>query len=352
MRRRSSLGLLALLPLLLVAPPTAAHGDSGPPTARPVTCHGEVATIVSSNKRVVEGTDGDDVIVARDAGPVYAGAGDDRICLVGVSKRRHEARGESGDDRIYVDSPHLQTFVILGGDVDYFRGGSGPDVVFADDHTPDALEHNVVRTGGGRDEVTVRGGNGRAGDDIRLGPGADSVDVGTAGIARRIFGGPGRDEISLAGGGDLTIDNRSERATSPDGVVAAWSSMEAFGAGGRLTFLGSGADESLMAGGSTVTARMGAGADRVLAVTCTADLRGGDGDDELRFDAFLEGHGCEQTADLAGGADDDVLLGGPGPDVLDGGDGIDSADGRGGTDTCTAETVTSCEGPPRPTGSR
>lgn len=334
--------ITAMVPVaLLVAPPTVGAADAVSALA---TCHGRAATIVSSARDGVRGTNGDDVIVARDSGPVHSLGGDDVICLVGTSARRHEAFGGNGDDRIYVDSPHLSTLVVLGGGEDLFRGGSGPDIVYAGDHTPDVLERNVVRTGGGADAVTVRGGSGPAGDDVHLGAGNDAFDVNDAGIVRRVHGGPGTDTLRFPGHSmTLTVDNSAQRATSARRTIVDWSSMETFATVGDTTFLGTGKAETLLPYGAVVRARMGGGADVVLAQTCSADVQGGADDDRLSVAAFVGGSGCDQHATFAGGPGDDVLVGGKGPDVLVGGAGTDRADGGDGTDACSAETVTRCE---------
>ena len=110
--------VLLAVPLLALAPAPAQAVD---------TCQGKVATIVQSTG-TVNGTDGDDVIVAGDDHDSYAtttvlaGAGDDTVC-------------------------------VLGAGSDVFNGGSGVDSVeLVGDSDSGALtvvdfEHLDVRTG-------------------------------------------------------------------------------------------------------------------------------------------------------------------------------------------------------------
>ena len=180
---------------------TALAGTVGVPTAAPAApplCLGEPATIVGDG--YLEGTPGDDVIVATDPGSeVHAGPGDDRVCGAFL------AYGERGDDRLRFTGgaighlsggPGADRLVWMGSSVNYpeLRGGPGPDRILA---TGAGVE--IVDGGAGDDVLGGGPGNdylfGQAGHDvIRAGKGDDLV---TGGSGRdRADGGPGRDECS------------------------------------------------------------------------------------------------------------------------------------------------------------
>jgi hypothetical protein len=141
-------------------------------------CQGRAATIVGDGFTV--GTDGPDVIVARDNASVRAKGGDDVICLVG---RRAEADAGPGGDLVDTRRAKHST-VELGAGADSFVGGPGSDRVHGGLFWPDVdTEQDLIHTGAGHDQV-------HSGS-----PGSPNRD--------RISTGRDRDEIHLTG-----LDNR------------------------------------------------------------------------------------------------------------------------------------------------
>ena len=194
---------------VLVGVPTAA-------AAAPPVCLGAPATIAGEG--YIEGTPGDDVIVATDPGSeVHAGPGDDRVCGAFL------AYGERGDDRLRFTGgrsghlsggPGTDRLVWVGTSQNYpeLDGGPGPDrilargsgvEILAGGDGDDLLESgpgndylfgqqgdDVLRGGSGGDEI----GGGRGDDRLLAGAGDDNVS-GDAG-RDRADGGPGRDTCS------------------------------------------------------------------------------------------------------------------------------------------------------------
>jgi len=179
--------------------PTAAQGA-------PRVCFGQPATITGDG--FIEGTRGNDVIVATDPGSeVHAGDGNDRICGAFL------AFGGDGRDQIRFGGGRP------GGHLD---GGRGPDRVFwtsASTDIPEVIggpgDDRVQATGNGAkivsggtgDDVVIggRGGDivfGQGGDDVihaRLGP--DNVSGGSGDDILRA--GDGNDDIEGGLGWDI-----------------------------------------------------------------------------------------------------------------------------------------------------
>lgn len=154
-------------------------------------CDGKPATIVAApGQAVVQGTPGDDVIVA----------------LVGS----HSVRGRDGDDTI-----------CTGPGADLVEGGAGRDRII------DAGGKNTVRGDGGNDTIVtgsgsdeIAGGNGN--DTVYAGGGDDQVDGGsgrdtitTGAGSDRIDAGAGSDTVNAGGG-----DNRVSGQDGDDRLIA------------------------------------------------------------------------------------------------------------------------------------
>ncbi|HEX4364669.1 MAG TPA: calcium-binding protein [Solirubrobacteraceae bacterium] len=87
-----------------------------------------------------------------------------------------------------------------------------------------------------------------------------------------------------------------------------------------------------------IVAATGAGDDRLTVLTPVQTIvRGGDGDDVLHADGFLDGDAGNDT--LTGGNGPDSLTGGAGRDVLRGGAGDDTLTGDGGTSRAVSNDV-------------
>ncbi len=184
-------------------------------------CAGREATIVATEGGIIDGTDGDDVIVGSPAADtINAGAGNDIICGAGGADvivggpGRDVIEGNQGADTIWGNQGRD---VIRGGPGnDVIRGGFGSDVIFGGPNADTILGGNgkdFLRGGTGNDIVAggrgadlveggsgndvVRGGGGN--DTLRGNAGTDEL-TGGAGKIDRLNGGAGTDECTDRGG--------------------------------------------------------------------------------------------------------------------------------------------------------
>ena len=278
---------LAGLGLAVVPVPTAAS------SAAAQTCQGQTPTIVST-ERAVEGTDGNDVIlaIAPNTIVVTGGAGDDLICVEGQL---------SGD----------------GFEFSSIGGGPGVDSLF-------------VRTGPERDFLEMW--NDTEVLDIGLGDGFDKLRMhGTLGT-----GGTGVVDAGPQGGVLQLRDFSSKVHVDLEDKTMALDRTADYEVS-RFTRVVAHAPRVILEGD-----RRGNG---LLALACRATIEGGRGDDVLLArDPIDPTATCEpRGARLIGQKGADRLRGGPAGDVLLGGPGPDRADGLEGRDRCLAETERSCE---------
>ncbi len=150
--------------------------------------------------------------------------------------------------------------------VSAFRGGSGPDVIYA------GVGAATIAGGGGADTIV----GGAESDFIEGGAGADSITGGVGADrilggedADTITGGPGEDLIA-GGGGDDTISGNEDADTISGGE-------------GADTIAGNGGADTIGGGAGDDTVTGGAGADVIL---------GGAGDDVL-YGHFADDHGVD-----------------------------------------------------------
>jgi Ca2+-binding RTX toxin-like protein len=275
---------------------------------------------------------------------VWLGDGDDTFDGAGTQDTVH---GEGGDDVIHGNDSRD---TLDGGDGnDTLTGGQGTDTMLGgpgdDTITDDAGIGDTLDGGPGSDVVTGSG----HGDTVQ---GGDGDDVVSGGMDDRYRGGDGNDTIrprdlfnvDIQGGpGDDTVD-LSELTAGADAFFTP-TDVE--------TVVGSSHDDRLFVstGGPATTLIGGDGDDRLEGGTGNDTLQGGNGDDTLvggSGNDTLDGGDGSDSLDagngndtLLGGAGDDTLLGGAGVDALDGGPGNDallpgpdsgSVDGGGGID--------------------
>lgn len=194
----------------------------------------------------IQGTDGDDTI--------FGNGGNDTI------------DGGSGSDQIYG-----------GAGFDSLMAGDGDDYIFDNDCWTDGGEgEDFIQVGSGS---TALGG---AGDDYLYTDGASIV----------LSGGDGADTVN-GSGADLRLDG----GAGDDTISASGSDIQLDGGVGDDTLGGSGDNAELNGG---------AGADRLeLSSSILGAVRGGAGDDQIRFAGF-----SNEEADvlLDGGDGDDQLF--------------------------------------------
>ena len=286
--------VLLAVPLLALVPAPAQAVD---------TCQGKVATIVQSTG-TVNGTDGDDVIVAGDDHDSYAtttvlaGAGDDTVCVVGA-----------------------------GSDV--FNGGSGVDSVeLVGDSDSGTLtvvdfEHLDVRTG------------------MNLG----DVHLEWTTVPAELSGTVVANDYSTVGKAEkLVLDNPTVHLAAPENSkyglrVDLRSRQVSLGEG--LTFTLTGVNDIYM-NAHKIRAFGNDSRNYLILFGCDVVARGGDGNDRLWAEDRKGDRRCpgvrllgQRGPDkLDGTKRNDVLIGGPDPDLAEGGR---------GRDRCVAEHQTSCE---------
>jgi Ca2+-binding RTX toxin-like protein len=292
---------------------------AAPSAAAPDTCDGETVTIVGGPGEDVDGTDGDDVIVANGARSVHANDGNDRICVTSfVEGQRMDVFTGDGDDRVLVQSdtegPTMTVFLDQGADV--FEGGPG-------------------------DEWVIAGLPSR----VDLGAGDDQLNVESRYYAAQparpqpalYDGGPGRDRLSAGlGQDDITIEGPLMADLERDTLVSSFSGFDdGFDIPGF---------EDLRVWGDEVTLRGDDRANLIQVFGCTVTVAGRAGRDFVSSPPKWENYnGCRRGMTFQGGQGRDQLRGRAGNDRLLGGPGRDRAVGNGGRDLCRAEVRVKCE---------
>jgi Ca2+-binding RTX toxin-like protein len=299
------------------------------PTAGPAyaaaTCHGFAATIEADTGEV-RGTSADDVIVVTGAptgsvNRVDGGAGDDLICVVGITGQLSLHSG-AGNDTIDASTAGSLIFGFLGPGVDTYVGGPQIDQIDASGD-PDQV---VIRTAGGDDYVAATGGpaivDTGSGDDVV------SYAVPSGGAPSSLELGTGHDWVSVEDAVDVRADLR-RHTIRQNGVTTALYHAENIQAAARhVTLTGDSRDNSF------------------IVVGCRMDLFSAGGDDRVVEVADIDGRlpPCHrQRAQMYGGTGSDSLRGFVGDDLLVGGPGRDVAAGAGGWDRCLAEKRLNCE---------
>jgi Ca2+-binding RTX toxin-like protein len=305
--------LALILPAIALASPVAASAPGGTGERARPTCLGHRATLVGSSDRfVVVGTRGRDVIVSNGSN-VAARGGNDLICVTARASSHASVDGGGGDDRVTVLDP-LEVTVDLGPGDDHLVGSYGPEQV-VDAGTAREPGQDTIETRGGRDEVILSGRTGA--DRVLLGRGDDSLYANVGREPRAVLAGGAGSDFLLLNPPDrpirsLLVDNRRERATRNDARVLRWDSFEEFGlwaaSADSQRFIGSGADETVWFGATRVAAHLGGGDDVLdLPAGSTARdlLSGGPGVDTVRADLIEAGVVLDLAAQL-------VTIGPPG----------------------------------------
>lgn len=231
---------------------------------------------------VIAGDAGDVIAVGRGANRVEAGAGDDRVSYLVTGRASTLAGGAGQDTLAAVEGTGGALYFVVGGD------GRVDDGMLSDIA---GFEQFAVTGGRGADLIALGSGN-DTGDGQR---GNDTI-LGNAG-SDRLFGRQGDDVLDGGGGRD-----RIEGGEGQDSLS---------GGGGNDVLRGGGGADMLAGGRGNDTLEGGAGTDT---------LTGGEGADAFRF---LPGEdGFDLIADFAPGTDRveiaaSVLVGAPAPGPLD-----------------------------------
>ena len=258
--------------------------------AQTPTCFGKPATIINTaNYVVVNGTDGDDVIVSTGRNTdIYGKGGNDTICG-GPHSRIYGSTGNN---------------IISGGGYSDIFGGGGKNIIFAKAGPGNTGTIDVAATKAGT-----------------VGVNCDPAD--TADDGNRIYGG-----------GDGAATDILIGCIGHDEIRAGKNKAEIYGYGG----------DDLLTGGSGNNRIYGNdGNDTIYGGPITNDIHGGQGDDEI--------HGGGGVNTIFGDDGNDTLYGGPVNDYIDGGAGSNFIDGQGGQNTClNADIAINCIAPtPTPT---
>ncbi|MCC3531191.1 MAG: calcium-binding protein [Microcoleus sp. PH2017_21_RUC_O_A] len=275
-----------------------------------------------SDPQTIEGTDGDDIIVATGANQsLYGKKGKDKL------------KGKSGKNKLYG-----------GKDGDDCEGGDGDDEVRGDrgDDKCDGGGGNDTLYGG-KDNDTLSGGTdndtckGDDGDDwVHGNDGKDDVDGGSGNDT--VYGGKGDDTCNGGEGNDTVRGDRGNDNVNGgegnDTVNGGKDNDTVIGGAGSDDCSGDDGDDTVMGGSGDDTTTGGAGNDNVSGDEGDDSVVGGEGKDTLIGGSGNDVcSGDEGDDSVVGGSGDDTAMGGSGNDTLVTGDGNDMADGGDGDDS-------------------
>ncbi|AUH66670.1 cadherin-like domain-containing protein [Paracoccus zhejiangensis] len=295
----------------------------------------QTATFDSLGRRLVEGTDCDDMLLGGSCGEDFdARGGDDNIDTGDGANVVHAGDGDdhviagSGNDTI--QGGDGDDVILAGGGNDHVRGGSGHDRIHGeagDDILIGGAGDDQLDGGAGRDHLDGGAGNDRlvggSGDDLLLGGAGQDLLQGGAG-KDRLAGGAGADTIEGGAGDDHVIGDLDAVADRMEG-----------GEGSDVLDYSQASDDLLIDATEGTASSAEIGDDRIAGFET---ILGGAGDDQIRGSADgerLDGAGGEDT--LLGEAGADLLLGGDGDDWLAGGAGADTIEAGAGDDHVIAD---------------
>lgn len=257
------------------AVPSGAAGAAAKPR-----CDGQVATIVGKGP-TINGTAGDDVIVARGATAqsVDGRAGDDVICL---GEGNDVGKGGPGDDRIL--------------------GGAGGDLI------EDLDGSNRLLGGDGADWIVGKAKGGTHAD-LRGGAGHDNIGVTVRpGGTLALDGAGGRDhvDLELQGGPDgqaVVLDRGAGTLVVGTEQVATLGDAETYYLFGDhlWTYLGVDATDRVGAMQGTFDISLGAGDDQVISLTGATDHTDGGPGEDTGFFSETGTHTCLDVEVVAQG---------------------------------------------------
>lgn len=286
---------------MLIINPTVINAQS------PSTCFGRQPTILNTQSNtIVNGTDGDDVILSTGSyTDIYGKGGNDIICG-GLSSRIYGSNGNN---------------IITGSGKSIIYGGKGSNIIFA-------------QAGPGNDG-TLNSTEAESGiSGVNCDP--SSTDPGT----------------SIYGSDDGTGNDVLVGCAGHDYIKAGNNKTKIYGYGGI---------DQLIGGSNTPVIYGNDGDDNILAGPVDTLISGGEGNDYLRGgignDSIDAGNGNNSVYSgdgndrIMGGSGGDELFGENGDDYIDGGGGSNLIDGGPGQNTCqNGDPMWNCMQPsPTPT---
>jgi len=278
----------------------------------PVTCDGQVATIV--------GTSGDDHLIGTAGNDVIAGLGGNDII-----------RGHGGDD-----------VMCGGGGDDHITGGHGNDTMLGGpgvdvlDDEGGGISH--MSAGPGNDFLQTEASDGGV---YRGGTGNDTYFI--VGDHEHLFGGPGNDDLELLSpfwadmsmsggiGHDVAQVDLQRHSDNGPGYRIVTADLAAGTLTANHTSIPLTGFEDIALSDEDLSVR-----DTIPAIARKYVIDGTSGPNQLV--AGVSGPHAPPVW-IFGRGGNDFLLGGSGPDLLVGGAGHDEGDGRRGTDTCRSIEV-------------
>jgi Ca2+-binding RTX toxin-like protein len=319
-----------------------------------------IASGSTNGVNFIYGTNGYDLLMARNGALLVAGAGNDLILtdyaynLVAYSTDETYTWAFSIQVEQTEEGNTSHTAVITG-----ISGYPVGNVVGDDDVAYAGTGNDFVNTGGGDDEVYGGAGNdtvfGDAGHDFIEGGDGDDILVGDNGTLLApelngndyIDGGAGNDELQGDGGNDELFggaDNDTLRGNDGDDYLDGEDGMDILYGGNGIDVMFGGADNDTINGGegddyldgeAGLNSLYGGGGNDEMFGGDEADFLQGDDADSTQGNDYLDGLGGDDT--LVGAGGDDTLFGGEGNDSLHGDvDGVtpgnDYLDGEGGDD--------------------
>jgi Ca2+-binding RTX toxin-like protein len=259
--------------------------------------------------RRLRGTAGDDVIVTGGARTVDARAGNDLVCVTGLT--RYLMAGD-GDDAVDTDDRAVDTYTYLEAGADTFVGGQRRD------HVSSGAGGDRLDTGGGADSYVSYVESGPTpGADIlvNLGAGNDFASVEHSNEAGVLDGGSGLNTLAISGcceegSQPLVVSNATETATAGGEERFRWNNFRGFSfrpyeVTGTVVFEGSDVSEVVTAERDLEAAPiigkldMAGGDDQVVFVGTLGSVLAGDGNDWVRAVGFADQRSLAPAARVA-----------------------------------------------------
>lgn len=263
----------------------------------PATAVADVTVSLSGGTLTVTATTGDDDISFGSAGSnalgpttSVSGGGDTMVAGPGC-QGFGQANGPANDNSVFCPTNEVARVRV--------------DLLEGDDEVDTGRFEAVVNGGPGEDEITIGGAGSDGVNTVDAGSGDDTIDVGRAGQADSVTGGPGRDTVTYAGHAAVTVtlDGVADDGTGAEGDDVRGDVEHVIGTSGGDTLIGGGGPETLDGAGGT---------DRLEGLGGDDTLIGGPG----VTDATFGGEGADAIM-LRDGLVDACPSGGPGANTFD-----------------------------------